>query len=144
MVMDTGPISLVRTVHAVSYSVSVKCVPGTELNMNQFHGVSRSFYAVGSVVTMLIIQVNKLGSHQVQAKLVVGRADSVTKQLNLTPPNPQPRKVMPLVGGMPSPWVKRLTPGLEVCRASLQPQSCTGPTALRESRAELPLCSLLT
>lgn len=30
---------------------------------------------------MLIIQVNKLGSHQVQAKLVVGRADSVTKQL---------------------------------------------------------------
>ena len=59
---------------------------------------------VGSIVTMLIIQVKKLGSHQVQAKLVVGGADSVIKQVNLTPPNPQPRKMMPLVGGMPSPW----------------------------------------
>lgn len=47
---------------------------------------------------MLITQVKKLGSHQVQAKLVVGGADSVTKQLNLTPPNPQPWTVMPLVG----------------------------------------------
>ena len=60
---------------------------------------------VRSIVTMLIIQVKKLGSHQVQAKLVVGRADSVIKQVNLTPPNPQARKMMPLVGGMPSPWV---------------------------------------
>lgn len=43
---------------------------------------------VGSIVTMLIIQVKKLGSHQVQAKLVVGGADSVIKQVNLTPPKP--------------------------------------------------------
>lgn len=34
MVMDTGPISLVRIIQAVSYLESVKCVPGTELNMN--------------------------------------------------------------------------------------------------------------
>ena len=34
MVMDTGPISLVRIVRAVSYLVSVMCVPGTELNMH--------------------------------------------------------------------------------------------------------------
>ena len=34
MVMDTGLISLVRIVQAVSHLVSVTCVSGTELNMH--------------------------------------------------------------------------------------------------------------
>ena len=56
---------------------------------------------MGSIVTMLITQVKKLGSHQVQAKLVVGGADCY-KAVKPHTPKPTALDSDPSSGGMPA------------------------------------------